>query len=56
MNLQAKLDLIEQYGTCLRFFSHPGRGIEYTVVPITETKGTIFNVEVYHGRKERTKR
>ena len=31
MNLQSKLDLIEQYGTCLRFLPHPGRGIDYKV-------------------------
>lgn len=56
MNLQSKLDLIEQYRTCLRFLSHPGRGIDYTVEPITRIKGATFNVEVYHEATERTQR
>ena len=51
MSLQKKLDLIEQYGTGLRFLPHPGRGIDYTVAPITRIEGTTFNIEVYHEAK-----
>lgn len=56
MNLQSKLDLIEQYKTCTRFLSHPGEGIDYTVEPITKIKGATVNIEVSHEATDRTKR
>lgn len=56
MNLQKKLDLIEQYRTCTRFLSHPGRSIDFTVEPITKIKGTTINIEVSHETKKITAR
>lgn len=54
MNLQKKLDIIEQYRTCTRFLSHPGRGIDYKVEPITKIKGATVNIEVSHETKKVT--
>lgn len=55
MNLQSKLDLIEQYRTCLRFFSHPGRGIGYAVPLVWGKDTTAVHIEVYHEATERTR-
>lgn len=46
MDLQKKLDLIENYRTILKTH-RTGKGIEYTIVS-AEVK--------HHGREERTKR
>mgnify|MGYP000276261837 CR=1 FL=1 len=56
MNLQKKLDLIEQYGTCIRLLSYPSRSIDYTVPLVFGKDTTSVNIEVNHGRDERTKR
>lgn len=56
MNLQSKLDLIEQYRTCLRFLSHPGRGIGYAVPLVLGKDTTAVHIEVYHEATERTQR
>jgi hypothetical protein len=56
MNLQSKLDLIEQYGTCTRFLSHPGRGIDYKVSLVLGKDTTAVHIEVYHETTERANR
>lgn len=56
MNLQKKLDLIEQYRTYTSFLSYPGRSIDYKVPPVLGKDTTAVHIEVYHGREERTKR
>lgn len=56
MNLQKKLDLIEQYGTCIRLLSSPSRSIGYTVPLVFGKDITAINIEVAYGREERTKR
>ena len=56
MNLQKKLDLIEQYRNSVQFFSHPNREIEYTVIPGPKIKPGPVKIEVNHGREERSKR
>lgn len=56
MNLQKKLDLIEQYRNSIKFLSHSKRGIEYIVIPGSKTKSGPVNIEVNHGRQERTQR
>lgn len=56
MNLQKKLDLIEQYRNSIKFFKHPSAGIEYTVISGPKTKPVLVNIEVDHGRKERIQR
>lgn len=55
MNLQSKLDLIEQCRTCLRFFSHPGRGIGYAVPLVWGKDTTAVHIEVHHEATERTR-
>lgn len=55
MNLQKKLDLIEQYRNSVQFFSHQNREIEYTVIPGPKIKPGPVKIEVAHGREE-TKR
>lgn len=56
MNLQKKLDLIEQYRNSIKFLSYSNRGIEYTVIPGPKIKPGPVYMEVDHGRKERTQR
>lgn len=56
MNLQKKLDLIEQYRNSLQFFSHQNREIEYTVIPGPKIKPGPVKVEVKHGREEKFRR
>ena len=56
MNLQKKLDLIEQYRNSIKFLSHSNRGIEYTVMPGPKNKPGLVKLEVDHGREERTQR
>lgn len=56
MNLQKKLDLIEQYRNSIKFLSHSKRGIEYTVIPGSKIKSGPVNIEVSYGREERTQR
>lgn len=56
MYLQKKLDLIEQYRNSIKFLSHSNRGIEYTLIPDSKTKSGLVNIEVDHGRQERTQR
>ncbi|MDB2035245.1 hypothetical protein PM001_03925 [[Clostridium] symbiosum] len=56
MNLQKKLDLIEAYRNSIKFLSHSSRGIEYTVIPGSKIKSGSVNIEVAHGREERTQR
>lgn len=48
MYLQKKLDLTEQYRTCLRFLSHPGRSIDYKVPLVFGKDTAAFHIEVCH--------
>lgn len=56
MNLQKKLDLIEQYRNSVQFFSHPNTEIEYTVIPGPKIKPGPVKIEVAHGREEKSRR
>lgn len=56
MNLQKKLDLIEQYRNSIKFLSHSKRGIEYIVIPDSKIKSGPVNIEVAYDREERTQR
>lgn len=48
MNLQSKLDLIEQYRNAVQFLSHPGRGIDYTVPLVLGKDTTAVHIEGCH--------
>lgn len=56
MNLQKKLDLIEQYRNSIKFLSHSSRGIEYIVITDPKTKPGSVKLEVDYGGKERAQR
>lgn len=56
MNLQKKLDLIEQYRTCTSFLSHPDRGIDCQVPLVFEKDTTAVNIEVSHETQKITAR
>lgn len=54
MNLQKKLDLIEQYRNSINFFNHPKTGIEYTIMPDPKIKFGLVKIEVHYGRNNKT--
>ena len=56
MNLQKKLDLIEQYRNSVQFFSHQNRESEYTVIPGPKIKTGPLKIEVKHAREEKFRR
>lgn len=54
MNLQKKLDLIEQYRNSINIFNHQTSEIEYTIMPDPKIKSGLVKLEVNYGRDNKT--